>query len=70
MRELPESPIISGTGMGGWNGRSMHHIDVGVVSSETDVVLVDGQDDNYCYRIGVYQHATDRSGATTHSDVR
>lgn len=59
MRQLPASPIVSGTGLGGWNGRNMHHIDLGVVTAETDIVLVDGQDDNRDYRIGVYRSRSD-----------
>jgi hypothetical protein len=55
MRELSASPIVSGTGARGWNGRNMHHIDLGAVTPETNVVLVDGQDDARDYRIGVYR---------------
>jgi hypothetical protein len=36
----------------------MHHIDLGAVTPETNVVLVDGQDDARDYRIGVYRCVT------------
>jgi hypothetical protein len=60
-RELPSSPVVSGTGVAGaWNGRNMHHLDAGpAANSGTDLVLVDGQDDARDYRIGVYRTAVE-----------
>jgi hypothetical protein len=56
MYERPESPIVSATGNGGWNGLNMHHIDAGAVTDpDSDVVLVDGQDAAREYRVGVYR---------------
>jgi len=57
--ELPTSPVVSGTGeAGAWNGRNMHHVDAGpAANSGNDLVLVDGQDDERDYRIGVYRTA-------------
>lgn len=53
--ELPSSPVVSGVGGDGWNGRNMHHIDAGpAVDGDSDLVIVDGQDTNRHYRIGVY----------------
>ena len=55
MSQLPASPIVSGTGTDDWNGRNMHHLDTGQAIRRTaDVVLVDGQDHDRDYRLGVY----------------
>lgn len=54
--ELPTSPVISASATEQWNSRNMHHIDAGVaVESGADIVLVDGQDENNDYRLGVYK---------------
>jgi hypothetical protein len=60
MRELPESPVVSGTGSDGWNGRNMHHIDAGPTRDGSDAVLVDGQDREHEYRLGVYRQSRPR----------
>lgn len=56
-RELPTSPVVSGTGEADtWNGRNMHHLDAGLTeASGHDLVLVDGQDDNRDYYVGIYR---------------
>ena len=54
--ELPGSPIVEGVGGDGWNGRNMHHVDTG---TDDDLIIVDGQDTERLYRIGVYRDEGD-----------
>lgn len=54
MRELDASPIVAGTGGRDWNGQNMHHVDAGTTRGPGDPVVVDGQDGEGSYRIGVY----------------
>jgi hypothetical protein len=57
--ETETSPIVSGVGGDGWNGRNMHHVDLGLTtSSNVDIVLVDGQDHERDYRLGVYRRTS------------
>jgi len=56
MSELPASPVVSGTGGDGWNGRNMHHVDAAPAErSADDFALVDGQDEQGDYRLGIYR---------------
>lgn len=56
LRERQSSPIVSGSGIEGtWNERNMHHVDAGpALTLEERYILVDGQDADRNYRIGVY----------------
>jgi hypothetical protein len=66
--EAETSPVVSGVGGDGWNGRNMHHIDLGVAAtSDRRVVLVDGQDHERDYRLGVYRPS---SGEMSDDTVR
>jgi hypothetical protein len=55
MHELPTSPVVSGSGeQGAWDERNVHHVDAGLArATGSDLVLVDGQDADRRYRLGV-----------------
>ncbi|WP_276258554.1 hypothetical protein [Haloglomus litoreum] len=55
MHELPTSPVVSGSGeAGAWDERNVHHVDAGLArATGSDLVLVDGQDTDRRYRLGV-----------------
>ncbi|WP_254832076.1 glucosamine inositolphosphorylceramide transferase family protein [Haloglomus salinum] len=55
MHELPTSPVVSGSGEpGAWDERNVHHVDAGLArATGSDLVLVDGQDADRRYRLGV-----------------
>jgi hypothetical protein len=55
LRELPTSPVVSGSGDAGtWDERNVHHVDAGLArDGGADLVLVDGQDAARDYRLGV-----------------
>jgi len=55
MHELPTSPVVSGSGEpGAWDERNVHHVDAGLArATGSDLVLVDGQDTDRRYRLGV-----------------
>jgi hypothetical protein len=40
-RELPQSPLLTGTGAG-WNAEGMHHIDLLQLEDESWMAAVDG----------------------------
>lgn len=54
--ELPDSPVLSGTGRDEWNGHMMHTVNPLFSRWQgRDVVLVDGlEPDEYVWHIGVY----------------
>jgi hypothetical protein len=55
MHELPTSPVVAGSGeAGAWDERNVHHVDAGLArATGSDRVLVDGQDADRRYRLGV-----------------
>jgi hypothetical protein len=55
MHELPTSPVVAGSGeAGAWDERNVHHVDAGLArATGSDLVLVDGQDTDRRYRLGV-----------------
>lgn len=68
MHELPTSPVVVGSGeLGAWDERNVHHIDAGLArATGSDLVLVDGQDADRRYRLGVARtREFDGDGADT-----
>jgi hypothetical protein len=55
MHELPTSPVVARSGeRGAWDERNVHHVDAGLAhATGSDLVLVDGQDTDRRYRLGV-----------------
>jgi hypothetical protein len=55
MHELPTSSVVAGSGeRGAWDERNVHHVDAGLArATGSDLVLVDGQDADRRYRLGV-----------------